>query len=222
MGDGSCLSIDTSKVRPVNLCGLLSCSGSWLKITVLCNLGLPWTRLCHFTGKLVCSLLVTVVGWSFVCLFLALLLFSVRFFFLLLSLSLSLSPVACAQEQARAYCCLSLFLSLDDLTMPPYSLPPSPKTRLLGTINFFWRNQQSWLWLVLLFLSFFCLCLFLSLLRDKDQGNRPHHTTQHLRERIFIFPFRRSRPLVFLFLPCVYQPHRYISVRVVSDLAGSL
>ena len=75
--------------------------------------------------------------------------------------------------------------------------------------------------------SFLTLLLFSSvfyvlLSRDTDQVNRAHHTTQHPRERIFISPFRRSRPLVFLVLFCVYQPHRYISVRVVSDLAGSL
>ena len=115
-------------------------------------------------------------------------------------------------------------LSLDDLTMPPYfPHSPSPLTPLSGNINIFLAESKCWLWLVLLFLLFFFPLLFLFLLsRDTDQVNRAHHTTQHLRERIVVSPFRRSRPLIFLFLLCVEKRHRYISVRVVSDLAGSL
>ena len=74
------------------------------------------------------------------------------------------------------------------------------------------------------FLLVFSLLLFLSVLlsRDTDQVNRAHHTTLHPCERLAVSPFWRSRPLVFLFLLCVYKPHRYISVQAVSDLAGSL
>ena len=131
--------------------------------------------------------------------------------------------MACAQEQARASCCLSL-LPLDDLTMPPYSLhPPSPMTPLLGHSNIFQAKSKCWLWLVLLFLPFVFFSSFsVLLLRDTEQVNRAHHTTLHIRERFFFSPFRRSRPLVLLCLLCVHQPHRYISAREVSDLAGSL
>ena len=61
-----------------------------------------------------------------------------------------------------------------------------------------------------------------SLSRDKDQGNRPRHTTQHHRERHFYLSFWALTAACFLFLLFVYKPHRYISVRAVSDLAGSL
>ena len=98
-----------------------------------------------------------------------------------------LFSVACAQEQARASCCLSL-LPLDDLTMPPYSLhPPSPMTPLSGHINIFQAESKCWLWLVLLFLLFFFSSSFsVLLLRDTEQVNRAHHTTLHHRERIFL------------------------------------
>ena len=68
------------------------------------------------------------------------------------------------------------------------------------------------------FLLVFSLLMFLSVLlsRDTDQVNRAHHTTLHPRERLVVSPFWRSRPLVFLFLFCVYKPHRYISVQVVA------
>ena len=71
-------------------------------------------------------------------------------------------------------------------------------------------------------LRFFFSSFSVLLLRDTEQVNRAHHTTLHIRERFLFSPFRRSRPLVLLCLFCVHQPHRYISAREVSDLAGSL
>ena len=57
--------------------------------------------------------------------------------------------------------------------------------------------------------------------RDTEQANRAHHTTLRPRERIFL-SFSALTAACILFLLCVYKPHRYISVQVVSDLAGSL
>ena len=141
------------------------------------------------------------------------------------ALLLFLSSVACAQEQARASCCLCLVLSLDDLTMPPYSPHPLPPTTpLSGNIHIFLAESKCWLWLVLLSSRlFFSSFLSVLLLRDTDQVNRAHHTTLHYRERLVVSPFWRSRPRVFfLFLFCVHKPLRYISARAVCDLAGSL
>ena len=143
-------------------------------------------------------------------------------FFLLLSLS----PVACAQAQARACCCLSLSRSLsrrlDDATLLP---PPSLKTPLLGTIKFFlWQNQQGWLWLVLLFLPFL-LSLPLSssvLLSRVKLRVTGHFAPQSTLVSAFFLSFQTLTAACFLFLLCVYKPRRYISVRAVSDLAGSL
>ena len=73
-------------------------------------------------------------------------------------------------------------------------------------------------YLTLLFLLFF-FCLPL---RDTEQVNRAHHTTQHPRERIFLSFSALTAACFSFFLLCAYKPHRYISVQVVSDLAGSL
>ena len=55
-------------------------------------------------------------------------------------------------------------LSLDDLTMPPYSpLPPPPMTPLLGNVNTFFAESKCWALARSSFLTLLCLLLFFCL-----------------------------------------------------------
>ena len=197
-----------------------SCLIPWLKIMVLCLLAVSWNRRCRFPGqKRTFWSGGFVGGWS------SLLVSPFLLRLLLLSLFFSLSLLRGLRPGTGACILLSLSLLYLDLTMPPYSPhPPPPMTPLLGTIRIFLARIQMLALARSSFLLVFSSLLFLSVLpfRDTDQVNRAHHTTLHPRERLVVSPLWRSRPLVFLFLLCVHKPHRYISVRAVSDLAGSL
>ena len=181
-----------------------SCLIPWLKIMVLCLLAVDWNRMSWFTrGEEEKNVLVWLVCWWLVvssCLSFSP--SSASSFALLLSLLRGLRP------GTGACILLSLSrLSLDDLTMPPYSPHPlPPMTPLSGNINICLAETKCWLWLVLLFFSSFLLLLFLSvlLLRDTDQVNRALHTTLHPRERLVVSPFWRSRPLGFFFFSFVF------------------
>ena len=142
-----------------------SCLGPWLKITVLWNLKWSGNRSCRFNGKL------DVLFWLVLCLLVGRLFLSLRLFSSASSLVLLLlSSLWLAPRNRRVHLALSLslsLLSLDDLTMPPYSPRPLPPlTPLSGNINIFLAESKCWLWLVLLFLLFlfsssvfFCLAL---------------------------------------------------------------